>query len=143
MLATHSSVTPRPTSNLLGTLTQPLALRVCGGSHHGQVVQIRAAKCTVGSAPGCTLRLRAEGVAPLHCWILRGPCGAVIRRAAGYGYALLNNRVYRDAPLATGDRLMIGSVELEVVECGTAALPEAEQSEPASSAPSQALAHEL
>ena len=39
----------------------------------GQIVRLRAAKCTVGSGPQCTLRLRARGVGPLHCLIVRGP----------------------------------------------------------------------
>lgn len=100
---------------LLGRDGGTLALKVCGGSHRGRVIQIRAAKCTVGSAAGCTLRLRATGVRPLHCWILRGPSGTVVRRCASG--TLLNGLAYEDAPLRRGDRLRIGMVELEVVDC--------------------------
>jgi hypothetical protein len=99
---------------LLGLQSGTLALRIGNGSHRGRVIQIRSPKCTVGSAPGCTLRLRASGVRPLHCWILRGPAGTMIRRrCAG---TLLNGQAYDDAPLQSGDHLRIGSVELEVVD---------------------------
>jgi hypothetical protein len=108
---------------LLGCAPGLLALRVCGGSHRGRVIQIRSPKCTIGSAAGCTLRLRAAGVRPLHCWILRGPTGTLVRRrSAG---TLLNGRTYEDAPLRIGDHLRIGSVELEVVECPASPEPPA------------------
>ena len=100
---------------LLGPAGGTLALKVCGGSHRGRVIQIRAPKCTIGSAAGCTLRLRATGVRPLHCWILRGQAGTVVRRCASG--TLLNGLAYEDAPLRRGDRLRIGMVELEVVDC--------------------------
>ena len=92
-----------------------LTLRVHGRGHEPRLVRIQAAKCTVGSAAGCTLRLRSAGVAPLACWILRGKCGAVVRRM--HGAATLNGGALEEAPLQAGDRLRIGAVELEVVEC--------------------------
>ena len=103
-----------------------LILRVRGSGHDGRLIHIRAAKCTIGSAAGCTLRLRAANVGPLHCWILRGAAGAVVRRL--HGRTTLNGAALDEATLSSGDRLRLGSVELEVVECSTqqgdaAALP--------------------
>ena len=105
-------------TRLLGTPTEALSLAIRGGEHDGCVIRIRAAKCTVGSAPGCTLRLRSPGVSPLACWILRGPGGTVVRRRASD--LQLNGRGFRDAPLSPGDRLRIGPVELEILGCPVA-----------------------
>ncbi len=86
-----------------------------GFGKEARLVQIRSAKCTVGSAVGCTLRVRGAGVVPLACWILRGPSGAVVRRL--HGAATLNGGQFEEAALNNGDRLRIGGVELEVVDC--------------------------
>ena len=49
-----------------------LTLRVANGSLQGKIVRLQSAKCTIGSAPGCTLRLRGAGLYPVHCLIVRG-----------------------------------------------------------------------
>ncbi|MDX1945416.1 MAG: hypothetical protein SFU86_08405 [Pirellulaceae bacterium] len=105
-------------NRLLPAPVEPLALVVRGGEHDGCEIRLRAAKCTIGSAPGCTLRLRSPGVSPLACWILRGPGGTVVRRRASD--TQLNGGAFRDAPLAPGDCLRIGSVKLEVLSCSVA-----------------------
>ena len=93
-----------------------LVLRVCNPPRRGQVVRLRSSKCTIGSGPQCTLRLRASGVAPLHCLILRGASATVVRRWASD--TRLNAHAFEDALLMAGDRLSIGPVELEVVSVG-------------------------
>ena len=93
-----------------------LVLRVCGSTRDGQVVRLRSPKCTVGSGPRCTLRLAAGGVAPLHCLILRGPAGAVVR--CWSPDTRLNGQAFTDAELVSGDRLSIGSIDLEVLDMG-------------------------
>ncbi len=90
-----------------------LVLRLVGGEHHGRVIRIHATKCTIGSAPGCTLRLKAPGVEPIHALIMRGPQGAIIRR---YGDKLsINEAEIDDASLRKGDRLQIGPIKLTVL----------------------------
>jgi chromosome segregation ATPase len=102
---------------LLGTAIGELTLRVAGGEHEGRELAVRSPKCTIGSAPGCTVRLAARGVRPLHCWILRGPGGTIVRSRDAH--TRLNGRPFSDAPLAPGDRLRVGSVELDIVACPT------------------------
>lgn len=94
-----------------------LILRVRGSGHDGRLIHIRSAKCTIGSAAGCTLRLRSASIGPLHCWILRGAAGAIVRRL--HGRTTLNGAALDEAALSSGDRLRVGNVELEVVECST------------------------
>jgi len=98
------------------TVTGDLVFRVCGSSRDGQIVRLKSDKCTIGSASRCTLRLRARGIQPLHCLILRGTGGTVVRRWATD--TRLNGYAFTDADLSAGDRLSVGRVELEVVEPG-------------------------
>ncbi len=113
---------PRTTSespNLPKNAVAPLRLRFRGGQHHGQVVRVSSQKCTIGSAPNATLRLSCPGVHPVHCLVLRGEAGTVIRRMSPD--TLLNREPFEDAKLSAGDTLSIGPIEFEV-------LPDADQS---------------
>lgn len=130
-------VSPRR-NRLLGTPADVLTLRVLNQEHYGRELSLRGAKCTVGSAPGCTLRLRSAGIGPLHCLILRGPGGTIVRRRSSR--TLLNGAPFDDAPLRPGDRLQVGPVKLEVVACSV--LDEAWQAGAAELPPLAALARE-
>ncbi|MBM4088191.1 MAG: hypothetical protein FJ276_01990 [Planctomycetes bacterium] len=101
-------------SRMLGKAQGLLTLRVRGTEHHGRVLRIRSAKCTIGSDPRCTLRLRAQGVEPCHCLILRGADGTFVRRWSPR--TSLNGRGFGESRLRPGDRLVVGPVELEVLE---------------------------
>ena len=107
-----SSVTP---SRLLGASAAELKFRIQGGEHDGRILRITGPKCTIGSARGCTLRLRGYGIEPLHCLILAGRNGTVIRRNSPRTY--LNGGTFQDAELKAGDILRVGPVELAVVAC--------------------------
>ena len=115
--------------------TDDLVLRICGSSRDGEVVRLRSTKCAIGSDSQCTLRLRARGVAPVHCLIVRGSRSTVIRR-----WSLdtrLNGHAFADAELAVGDRLSIGRIEFEVIELGQVSRAE-HASETAASRPAPA-----
>src|SRR5688572_23238972 len=114
MLAMHTPVSTAP-SRLLGTSVAELTFRIQGGEHHGRILRITAAKCSIGSAAGCTLRLRRNDIEPLHCLILSGRNGTIIRRNSPRTY--LNGGPFEDAVLQTGDVLRVGSIELEVLSC--------------------------
>src|SRR5262245_47847056 len=103
----------RRESRILGASGE-MVLRVDGRGHQGREIRIRSPKCTIGSAPGCTLRLIAPGVGLLQCWILRGRNYTIVRRL--HGSATLNGRQFEESPLKIGDRLRMGVVELEVIE---------------------------
>ncbi|MBN2476291.1 MAG: hypothetical protein JXB62_16885 [Pirellulales bacterium] len=119
--------------------TGDLVFRIRGSSRHGQIVRLRSTKCTIGSGPRCTLRLRARGVGPIHCLVLRGRSGTVVRRWSPD--TRLNGHTFADADLGPGDLLSVGTVELEVVESGrpaerTAATTESPGWEPVQRRPS-------
>ncbi|MHC4176844.1 MAG: FHA domain-containing protein, partial [Planctomycetota bacterium] len=118
-----STATPPPVAETAG---EHLVLRVCGTTRDGQVVQLKSAKCTIGSGPRCTLRLRARGVQPVHCLIVRGSAGTVVRRWSAD--TRLNGRAFTDAELVDGDRLSVGAIELEVLESGRLPSPDPAES---------------
>src|SRR5262245_35861390 len=99
---------------LLGSPRRPLAVRVSGGRRQSQVVSLNSSKITVGSSPDCTFRLRAPGIRPLHCLILRGARCTVVRRFDPD--TLLNDAAFDEAPLAAGDSLAVGPVKLEIIQ---------------------------
>jgi hypothetical protein len=113
-LMVSSAPTHTPHHGLLGGVSSDLVLRVCGGEHDGRVLRLRSPKCTIGSGANCTLRLRSTGILPIHCLILRGLNGAVIRRWSPG--TLLNGGAFVDAPLHAGDRISVGHFEMEVLE---------------------------
>src|SRR5271166_6292830 len=91
-----------------------LVLRVRGTTRDGQIVRLRSPKCTIGSGPNCTLRLRADQVGAVHCLILRGPDRTVVRRWSPD--TRLNGRSFSESVLQAGDCLSVGAINLEVVE---------------------------
>jgi len=92
----------------------PLTIRAGGPGCDGEIVQFSAAKSTVGSDAACTYRICDDQIQPVECLILRGSGGSIVRR---WGDGIrLNGQQFSDARLEPGDRLTIGSVELEVIE---------------------------
>lgn len=116
----QATLTPNPTRTaglpigLLDTPSGELVLQVCGGEHDGRVLRLTAAKCTIGSAPGCTLRLRARGIRPVHALILRGRQGTIVR--CWSPDTQLNDRSFSESLLELGDRIQIGPITLAVAE---------------------------
>ncbi len=95
-----------------------MKLRVRGD---GQLVELpQGNKMTIGSGPRCNLRIERPGVEPLHCLIVHGPEGLRVRRWATD--TRLNGATFDDAPLAAGDCLELGGVELDLVDPLAAAL---------------------
>jgi hypothetical protein len=113
MPATQSNPTSPRSSRVLGRTDTPLTLLVRGGEHNGRTIRITSSKCTVGSARGCTFRLQAAGVRPVHCWILRGARTTLLQ--AWSADVQLNGAAVREAALRPGDRLQIGPIEFEVL----------------------------
>lgn len=115
--------TTRPKAKVDGTsYPGPLVLRICGSHREGQIVRLKSAKCTIGSGEHCTLRVRARGVQPLHCVLIRKAARTVVRRWSTD--TRLNGASFTDAPLNAGDRLSIGPIEFEVLESGATLNPE-------------------
>jgi hypothetical protein len=92
-------------------------------------VRLKSPKCTIGSAEQCTLRLRSRSVGRVHCLIVRGPNGTLVRRWSSD--TRLNGSLFTDALLTPGDRLSIGGIDLEILATGDLSQqPKAESAEP-------------
>lgn len=105
-----------PDESLLGHAAAGLRLRLADHAGESHVVEVREAKCTIGTAASCTLRLPekpASRLDPMQCFILRGHAQTVVRRLSPD--VRLNGREFTDAVLHIGDRLAIGNYEIEVL----------------------------
>lgn len=116
---TVSTSEARPTPFARGCAQRPkgLLFRVCGGEHDGRRVRLLGARCTVGSAPDCSLRLVASEIHPVHCLLIRGHRGTIVRSWSPDTH--LNGRPFHDSWLREGDRLRIGPVEFELLAAGS------------------------
>ncbi len=92
----------------------PVMLRVRGSSQDGREVRLYGSRISIGSAEGCTLRIRARGVRAVHCLLIRGRRRTIVRPA--HPDTLLNSRSFSEAELRHGDLLQVGPVVLEYLD---------------------------
>lgn len=104
----------RAAPSLLGDVSGELVMRMTNGPQAGRIVRLSAAKCSIGSSPDCTLRLRGAGIEPVHCMIVRGARQTVVRRWSHD--TRVNDRHFDDVGLRDGDRLAVGPIEFQVVK---------------------------
>lgn len=87
----------------------------------GQLFELLSGKTTIGSSPRCNVRIQQPGVQPVHCVIMDGVEGLTVRRWAGN--AKLNGKTFEESTLNSGDCLIIGPAELDIVDPLAAAPP--------------------
>lgn len=103
----HSTSTPSDVA------TSEYGLRMFGRGGSEFACDLPIGKTTLGSGAKCVLRIQQPGVQPIHCLIQRTADSLTVQRWAEP--SRINGESFEQATLAIGDRLMIGSVELEVV----------------------------
>jgi len=120
LVAAHGSSLPLPighhtdaAKSLLGVRAGEFVLRINAGPQAGRTIRLSSPKCTIGSAPNCTLRLRGKGIEPVHCVVLHGARQTIVRRWASDTF--INDHRFEDEALRAGDRLAIGALEFQVV----------------------------
>jgi hypothetical protein len=104
--------TPPPTPHD----TQPAPtgeLIVHNGRLSGTRKALHAALTLLGRGDGCDVRLNADGVLPLHCAVVHGAAGLVLRSLNG-GVTLVNGQPVAESPLREGDLLAIGPFQFRV-----------------------------
>jgi hypothetical protein len=69
---------------------------------------------SVGRQPGCDIRLDVEGVEDLHCVIVCGPQGLVLRDLQSESGTFLNGERVQNRPLGDGDLLTVGPFQFQV-----------------------------
>ena len=102
------SLEERPVNALQSALT----LRIVQPGFPERTETLQQAKYTVGSSERCQIHLPSTQVKPLHCLIVQNESEAIVTRwAAG---VLLNGQEFTSSPLAPGDCLSFGEVEINV-----------------------------
>lgn len=117
MIVTVGNPASPHSNSLLGCVQDELVFRIAGTHHDNQIVRFSSSKCSIGSDPGCSIVLRTPYIQPVHCLLVRGPRGCIVRCLSTD--TRLNGRSFQDSWLRIGDRLTVGSVELDVVATGT------------------------
>ncbi len=140
-MMSDSTTSTDQTSGLLDRPQQaPLRFAFVGGPRDGQVIRINASKCSIGSSEQASFRLVCKGVHPVHCTILRGLGGTVVKRISADTF--INGDTFEEAMLNDGDVLTIGPLRFRVLsELGTAIpTPTVSPTPAASPQPAQATA---
>jgi hypothetical protein len=84
----------------------------------------------IGRAASCELRLDSDGVSPLHCLIVHGPGGFVVRDLDSEAGTTVNGQRVASGPLHDGDVLAVGPLELRLHLPRLAVAPEPGQQFP-------------
>jgi len=114
MIATDSDVRPHDEAANASVLPPDtlFVLRPVGDSAGMAPVALAAGRHVIGSAAACDVRFDVTGVEAKHCLIVTGPNRAVIR--AYEPDTLLNGAAVTESPLAIGDVLSVGPIELRL-----------------------------
>ncbi|MBL9125620.1 MAG: hypothetical protein JNG90_18420 [Planctomycetaceae bacterium] len=91
----------------------PLALGYCTGSRAGEIIELARPKCYLSAGGKDAGGDGPRRLSAVQCLILRGAEQTIVRKWSQG--VRLNGRDFSDARLAVGDRLQLGSVELEVL----------------------------
>jgi pSer/pThr/pTyr-binding forkhead associated (FHA) protein len=89
-------------------------LVVQNGRLSGARRALRGPLTLIGREPGCEVRLNLDGVNPLHCAILHGPTGFVLRDLGSAGGTLLNGQTVSTCRLRHGDVITVGPFQFGV-----------------------------
>ena len=91
-----------------------LRLELRHGSARPVIYEVSDLGFLIGSVPGCDLRLPGTDLPPVICLITRHAGGAAVRKLVPTQPVLINGGPLANGPLADGDRLSLGAVELIV-----------------------------
>jgi len=110
MDATHSPQTARPEPP-----ASPAAeLIICNGRQKGSRRPLDQPLLVIGRAAGCDLRLNVDGVSALHCAIVSGVDGLLLRVLQSVGGTLINGEPTTGCPLKHDDVVTVGPFQFQV-----------------------------
>jgi hypothetical protein len=89
-------------------------LVVQNGRLSGARRALRGPLTLIGREPGCDVRLNLDGVDPLHCAILHGPAGFVLRDLDSRDGTLVNGERVSTSLLCQGDVIAVGPFQFAV-----------------------------
>jgi hypothetical protein len=125
-------VPPRPPGPAVAAgAPSGLRLEVRLGPGRTSLHEVPEAGFLIGSVAGCDLRLPGVDLPPVICLIAHTPHGPGLRKLSPTYAVLVNGRAFSGGPLAHGDRLTFGAVELQVQVTGPALVGETDPPRPA------------
>ena len=89
-------------------------LVVENGRLRGTRRPLASALTLIGSELSCEFHLNVEGVDPLHCAIVHGPAGYLLRDLGSTGGTFLNGEAIQETPLQHDDFLTVGPFQFRV-----------------------------
>jgi pSer/pThr/pTyr-binding forkhead associated (FHA) protein len=114
-------------------LSMRVKLKVLNGQSAGREVKVPETGMLIGRSEECHLRPKSDAVSRCHCEISAGDDLLVIRDLGSKNGTYVNgSRIEGDTKISSGDRLLIGKLELEVIIKVAEPQPERPQDEPGS-----------
>jgi chromosome segregation ATPase len=95
-------------------------LEVRSGAARPTLYEVGDGGFLVGSVPGCDLRLPGANQPPVFCLITRHAAGASLRKLAPVQPIVVNSRTVTSVHLQSGDRIVLGAIEIGVQINGAA-----------------------
>ena len=102
-------------------------LKVLSGSHAGKCIRLAGDRFVIGRGEDCNLRSNSEAVSRQHCALTVKESQISVRDLGSRNGTFVNGKqIEGDQPLHSGDKLVIGPLQFELVVSDVKSVPDAQ-----------------